>query len=170
MEYTRNELRIGSGFVINITHVEIRPYTDRSVEPDKAYLVGMDAAETVTTPSTLFSILKSYELRFDEKVTSNRDISDGEKAKISLETYLILVLRSSVTLTNLELASEYADVYADYLIVYPVYLQHHKMTYMDLHVRISGTIQRVSDPLNLHIENIDADYYRNSGGFDMNME
>ena len=170
MEYTRNELKIGSGYAINISHVEIRPYTQRSSEPNKANLVGMDKGETVATPSTSFNIIKSYELRFDKMVTNNNDISDREKQKISLEICLILALRSSFSLINLELTSEYADVYANYLFTYPVYVQHDKMTYMDLHVRISGSMLSTTDPLNIHIENIDMDYYRNSGGFYMDTE
>ena len=169
MEYTRNEIRLSSGFVINMTHVEIRPYTERLVAPDKAILVGIDEGEVLATPSTSFSILKSYELRFDEIVTNNPDITDRDKNTIKLETCLILSLRSSVTLNNLELTSEYADVNADYLFTYPVFLQYNKMSYLNLHIRTSGMVLRTSDPLNIYIENIDVDYYRNSGGFDLNI-
>ena len=170
MEYTRNELRVESGYAINITYVEIKPYTLRSAEPDKANLIGMDEGETLATPSTLFSILKSYELKFDDAVTNNNDITDLEKQKLSLESYLILIIRSSLSLINLELTSEYADINSNHLYTYPVYLQHSQMTFMDLHIGISGTILKSTDPLNLHLENIDVDYYRNSAGFELSTE
>ena len=54
--------------------------------------------------------------------------------------------------------------------VYPVYIQQKKVTDRDLHISTSGLIQRTYDPLNLHIENIDVDFYRNSDGFDMIMQ
>ena len=169
MEYTRNELSVGVGSIINITHVVITPYTLRSVDPDKAIIVGRDEAEILATPSTSFSIMKSYEYRFDEKVSNRVEISDLEKTKITLEAYLFVFYRSSASFINLEMQSEYANVYADIALFYAVYLQYKQATYKDLHLRTSGAIMRTYDPLFLHIENIDLDYYRNQGGFDMMM-
>ena len=85
MEYTRNELPIGTGNIVNITNVDIRPYTLRSVDADKATIVGVDEAEIVADPSTSFSIIKSYELRIDDMITNNANITDEEVLKVSIE-------------------------------------------------------------------------------------
>ena len=170
MEYTRNEITENAWNIINITNVEIKPYTLRSVAPDKAHIVGMDSADIVSAPSTSFSIIKSYEMRFDEIVTNNNNFTDVEKTKIQLERHLILVMRSSLMIYNMEIISEYSNIFDDILITFPVYLQTKTLTFKDLHINISGTILRAFDPLNLVIENIDVDYYRNSGGFDMDIE
>ena len=169
MENTRNELRIGTGHIVNISHVEINSYTLDSRDPEKATVVGMEEADIVANPTTSFSILKSYEHRFDEIITNNSDISDQDKLKISLEVYLILAYKSSISLHNLELISEYSFVTLDITFVYPVQLQHHKMTFKDLHMNISGGISRIYDPLNLHLENMYVDYYKTQAGFDMIM-
>ena len=97
----------------------------------------MDEGETLATPSTLFSILKSNEIRFYNVVTNNNNVSDLEKQKLSLESHLILIVRSSLSLINLELTSEYTDINSNHLFTYPIYLQHSKMTFMDLHIGIS---------------------------------
>ena len=39
MEYTRNEIAENAANIIDITNVEIRPYTLRSVNPDKAHML-----------------------------------------------------------------------------------------------------------------------------------
>ena len=96
MEYTRNELLVEVGNIINITNVDIKPYTLRSAYPDKATIVGIVEADISSNPSTSFSIMKTYEARFDDMVTNNADIPETEKIKISLEDYLIVSYRSSV--------------------------------------------------------------------------
>ena len=170
MEYTRNELPIGTANVVNITNIDIRPYTNRSVDADKATIVGVDEANIVADPSTSFSIIKSYELRIDEMITNNDNITDEEVLKVSIEKSVFLLLRSSATIQNLELSTQYNNIYSDFMFVYPVYLQDRKVTMKDLHISVSGTILRVYDPLYIWIENIDVDYYRNLGGFDMIMD
>ena len=171
MEYTRNELPVGTGNIINITNVEIRPYTLRaSVDPDKASIVGIDRNDIDSDPSTSFNILKSYELRFDEIVTNSSSLTPIEKTRVQLEKFLILVIRSSLMICNIEMTSDHASVFDDVLFVFPVYLQTRTLTLKDLHIRISGTIIRAYDPFNLVVENIDVDYYRNSGGIDMSMQ
>ena len=90
--------------------------------------------------------------------------------KVSIEKSVFLLLKSSATIQNLELSTQYNNIYSDFMFVYPVYLQDRKVTMKDLHISVSGTILRVYDPLYIWIENIDVDYYRNLGGFDMIMD
>ena len=167
MEYTRNELAIGTGKIINITNIDIKPYTLRSVNADKATIVGIDEANIATSQNTFFSIMKSYEQRFDDMVTNNVDIPEREKAKTILQTYLIIWYRSSISLQNLELTSEHESIQPDITFLYPVYLQYNSASFKDLHIRISGSVTRAYDPFFLYIENVDMDLYRNLAGFDM---
>ena len=167
MENTRNDLSLSQSHIINLTHVTIMPYSLSSSEPDKAVIVGKDPYELVGSPSTQFNILKSFELKMDEMVYNNSDITEIEKSRFSVEEYTILVLRSDFTIENMEITTEYADITADPVFFFLVYIQSGQITYKDLHVRVSGTISYTYDPMNLYIKNVDVDYYRNTGGFDM---
>ena len=79
MEYTRNELSVEVGNIINITNVDIKPYTLRSAYPGKATIVGRDETDISSNPSTSFSIMKTYEARFDDMVTNKADIPETEE-------------------------------------------------------------------------------------------
>ena len=102
MEYTRNELPLNIGHVVNMTNVDILPYTLRSSDPDKATIVGMDEREIVSSPSTSFNILKSYELRIDEMIMNNSDISDNEKSNLGIDPYSIVIIRSNFRIQNMD--------------------------------------------------------------------
>ena len=171
MENTRNELPVSKASIVNITNVEIKSYTaQESAESGKATIVGMDDAGIIASPSTSFSILKSYELKFDEMVTNSTYITDEERLRIATQTSIFLFFKSSFTLENLELISEHVDINLNIIFIFPVYLQHRTAFYKDLDFAVSGTIQLVYDPLNLELENINIDQYKSIGGFDMLME
>ena len=169
MENTRNELMLDVSHIINLTHVMISPYSQSSSEPEKATIVGKDPSELISSPSTQFNILKSFELRMDEMIFNNTDITNIEKSRFDVEEYTILVLRTDFTINNMEVTTEYDDVTADPVFFYLVYSQSGQVIYKDLHVRVSGTISFTYDPLNIYIINVDIDYYRNTGGFDMDV-
>ena len=171
MENTRNGLPISKASIINITNVDIKSYTNQEyTEPDKATIIGMDDAEILASPSTSFSIMKSYELRFDDMVTNSSYITDEERIRIATQTSIILLFKSSISLENLEILSDHADIFQNIIFLYPVYLQHRKVTYKDVDIAVSGTIQLAYDPLNIDLENINIDQYKSIGGFDMDMQ
>ena len=76
-------------------------------------------------------------------------------------------LRSNFTIENMEVTTEYADITADPIFFFLVYIHSGHITYNNLDISISGTIMSAYDPLNLNILNVNVDYYRNTGGFDM---
>ena len=100
-------------------------------------------------------------------VFNNSDITEIEKSRFDVEEYTILVLRSNFTINNMEITTEYADITADPVFFFLVYIQSGHITYNNLDISISGTIMSAYDPLNLNILNVNVDYYRNTGGFDM---
>ena len=169
MEFTRNELPLKIGHVVNMTNVDILPYTLRSSEPDKATIVGIEEKDMASSPSTSFNILKSYELRIDEMIFNNDDISENEKSQMGIDDYGIVIIRSNFRMQNMELLSEYAKVIDNPTFFLPLYIQDKIITYRNMHICVSGTILMVYDPLNLIIENIDVDYYKNTIGFESNM-
>ena len=169
MEYTMNELPLNIGHVVNMTNVDILPYTLKSSDPDKATIVGMDKREITSSPSTSLSILKSYELRIDEMITNRSEISDNEKSTMGIDPYNIVIIRSNFRIQNMELISEYAKVTDNPTFFLPLYIQEKVITYKDLHIRLSGTISTIYDPCNFVLENIDVDYYKNIAGFETNL-
>ena len=169
MEYTKNELPLNIGHIVNMTNVDILPYTLRSSDADKATIVGMNRREITSSPSTSFNILKSFELRIDEMIMSNSDITDGEKSNLGVNANSIAIIRSNFRIQNMELLSEYEEVTDNPTFFLPLYIQDKVIQYKDLHIRISGTISNIYDPCNFIIENIDVDYYKNTAGFESSL-
>ena len=150
-----------------MTHVAILPYSLTSSEPGKANIVGIDPYELVTSPSTQFNILKSYELRIDEMTINNSNIPDAEKERFNIRRSIIMIYRTNFIVENMIITTEYADIYDNPVFFLPIHIQSKHVTYKDIHFGVSGTIHYVYDPINLNILNVEIDFYRNSGGFGM---
>ena len=167
MEYTRNELKLDNSYIINVTNVEMLPYTNKSSAPDKPIIVGLDQGDISFDVSTSFNILKSFELRYDEMITQNNDITDYEKELTKNNQNVILVMRSNFLIQNMELHTEYEDINFAYNFFFIAYLQNKWITYKDLHTFASGVISFTHDPANFIIKNIHADMYKSKGGHGM---
>ena len=167
MEYTRNELKLDNSYIINVTNVEILPYTHRSSAPDKPIIVGLDQGDISFDVSTSFNILKSFELRYDEMITNNNDVTDYEKELVKNNQNVILVMRSNFLIQNMELHTEYGDINFPYNFFFIAYLQNKWVTYKDLYTFTSGVISYTYDPANFIIKNIHADMHKSKGGFGM---
>ena len=113
--------------------------------------------------------MKTFELRIDEKVINNLDITEQERLKVEFNDYNILVLQSNFMMQNINVLSERADLYNDVNLLFYVYIQDKTITLQDMHISVSGTISLTYDPLNMNLINIDVDYHRNLGGFEMVM-
>ena len=70
-------------------------------------------------------------------------------------------------LENMNVISERADIYNDVSFLFFVYIQEKTITLKDTHFNVSGTISMTYDPLSMNLINLDVDYYRNLGGFEM---
>ena len=93
MEDTTSILGFKQGNIINITNVHITSYSLTSSEPGKATIVAIDEHDIVPSPSTLFNVMKTFELRMDEQVTNNMVITEQERLNVGFNDYNILVLR-----------------------------------------------------------------------------
>ena len=169
MEQTSNILGFKQGHYINITNVSIIPYSLTSSEPEKATILVKDEVEVVTEPGTQFNIMKTFEMRIDEQILSNTDITEEERVRAEFNDYNILVIRSSCMFENLNIISDRADLYNDVSMLFLIYIQHNTISYKDIHFSVSGTISLTYDPFNMNLINIDVDYHRNLGGFEQVM-
>ena len=167
MEYTTNELKLDNSYIINVTNVEMLPYTHRSFPPDKPTIVGLDKGEISFDVRTSFNILKTLELRYDEMVTQNTGLKDYEKEVTRNNENVILIMRSGFSIQNMELLSEFEDLSVAYNFFFLVFIQERWVAFRDLHTSTSGIVCLTFDPGNIVIENVDVDYYRSKGGFAM---
>jgi hypothetical protein len=164
-EETRNEITLNKSYIVNITQVEIRPYSSNSsATPNKATIVGLDEKDLEFNQGTRFNLLSHLNLKKDEKIV-NTSLSDSEKSQVSSSDFLFLILRSNFVLDQMELSSEYSSESKDNYYFLPVYLQQKLIKLTNLDIGISGRILRTFDPTNAHLENITVDYYRNIAGF-----
>ena len=168
MEGTTNYLMIGNNYIVNITQVTIQPYSDNMLtEPGKASIVGLDNGVLEFTAGTSYNLLQSLELKVTEMIYDNNQITESEKTTLIVEKILVTVQRSNFTMHNMNLYSNYSDVYDDNYFIWGLYIQNRLISIHDLHVNISGIIFKTFDPLNMNIQNIDIDYYKTLGGIRM---
>ena len=169
MESTINILGLRQGNIVNITNVNIVPYSLISSEPDNTTILVKDQIEIVKRPSTLFNIMKTFETRMDEKITNSTGLTEQEKLRVEFNNYNILIMRSNFMIQNMNITSDRANLYDDVVLFYSVYIQDKTITIKNMHFSVSGTISFTYDPMNMNMMNIDVDYHRNLGGFDQDM-
>ena len=171
MEYTTNELRLGTGNIINITNVDIVSYTQRDSDPDKATIVSLDKGDIIASSGTQFNIMKTFELRIQEHVHDHSSLTSSEKEKINIHDYTFFMVRSNFMIQNMYITSNYIYIQViDPVIFFPVYIQDKRVIFKDLRIDAYGTMSMAYDPLNLYLENIHVNFYRGLGGFDMFIE
>ena len=168
MEGTTNYLMIGNNYIVNITQVIIQPYSENLLtDPGKASIVGLDNGALEFTAGTSYNLLQSLELKVTEMIHDNTEITESEKTTLTIEKILIAVQRSNFAMCNMNLYSNYSDVYDENNFIWGLYIQERLISIHDLHVNISGIIFKTLDPLNMNIQNIDVDYYKTLGGIRM---
>ena len=165
MEGTTNYLMIGNNNIVNITQVIIQPYSENLLtDPGKASIVGLDNGALEFTAGTSYNLLQSLKLKVAEMILDNNEITESEKATILSRLILIGIQRSNFKLSNMNLYSNYSDVYDDNSFMWALYIQDKLITLHDLHINVSGRIFHSLDPLSMDIQNIDIDYYKTSAG------
>ena len=169
MEATTNILGLRQANIANITSVNIMPYSLTSPEPGNTTILIKDEINIVNRPSTLFNIMKTFEMRIDEKITNNPDITEQEKLRLEFDNYNFLIIRSNFMMQNMNITSDRANVLDDVFLFYIIYIQEKTITFKNMHFSVSGTISITYDPLNMNMMNIEVDYYRNQGGFEQYM-
>ena len=169
MEGTTIIFGLRQGNIVNMTNVDIAPYSLTSSEPAKATILIKDEIEIVKRPGTLFNVMKTFEQRLDEQIFNNSGITEEEKLRIEFNDYNILVQRSNFMMQNMNVISERADILNDVTFLSYAYIQQKTITLKNMHFNVSGTLSMTYDPLNMNLINIDVDYYRSVGGFDQQM-
>ena len=171
MENTTNYIMAESSYIVNVTKVTIKPYSkDLSIEPNRAIIVAIDNGVLSDTKGTSLNILSNYDLNMDEMITNNPGITSSEKDQITLSRYIFCIIRSEFTFDNIDIYSNHSDYNVNYLFFLFIYIQNRLVTLTNMHSEISGTILLTHDPIVMHIENIDVDFYKSKGGFGIGAE
>ena len=167
MEQTTNILGFKQANIVNITNVNIVPYSPTSSDPAKATILVKDEIDIVASPSTLFNVMKTFEMRMDEQVNNNTDMAEQERFRVQFNDYNILVLRSNFMIDNMNIISDREDLYNDVILMFFVYIQDKTITLQNIYFSVSGTLSMTYDPISMNLINLDIDYHRNLGGFEM---
>ena len=167
MEQTTNVLGFKQANIVNITNVSIVPYSPTSSDPAKATILVKDEIDIVASPSTLFNVMKTFEMRMDEQVNNNTDMAEQERFRVQFNDYNILVLRSNFMIDNMNIISDREDLYNDVILMFFVYIQDKTITLQNIYFSVSGTLSMTYDPISMNLINLDIDYHRNLGGFEM---
>ena len=167
MEQTTNVLGFKQANIVNITNVSIVPYSLTSSDPAKATILVKDEIDIVASPSTLFNVMKTFEMRMDEQVNNNTDMAEQERFRVQFNDYNILVLRSNFMIDNMNIISDREDLYNDVILMFFVYIQDKTITLQNIYFSVSGTLSMTYDPISMNLINLDIDYHRNLGGFEM---
>jgi hypothetical protein len=165
-EETRNEITLNKSYIVNITQVEIRPYSSNSsATPNKATIVGLDEKNLEFNIGTKFNLLLNLDLRIEEKVANNSGITTYETQQIYSSPFLFLILRSNFEIDQMELTSEYSSISSDIVYFMPIYIQEKWTKFTNLHISVSGRILLTFDPSNAYLEHISVDFTKNIAGF-----
>ena len=167
MEETSNILGFRQANIVNITNVSIVPYSLSNPNPEKATILVKDEIEVISTPSTLFNVMKTFEMRMNEVIFNNSDITEQERLRVEFNDYNIMILRSNFMIQNMNVISDREDLFNDVSLLFFVYIQDKTITLKDMHLSVSGTLSMTYDPISMNLINLDVDYYRNLGGFEM---
>jgi hypothetical protein len=118
--------------ITNITQVHFESYSEVSITPSKARIVGVKHASKIVVPSmpTKFNILSKDSIdiladkssRFAEKVTNNASISAAEQVMIISPVSVFKMYRSGVSFVNLFLTSDYDSSITLTPYFFPIYV------------------------------------------------
>lgn len=165
MEKTTNYIIKGRGYIVNITNVEILPYSNEdSVVPDKATIIGTDYMILDYIDGTTMNILASFDQMLDEMIYDNTELDESEISLIGTLDYLLLLHRSNIYIDNMVLGNDYVYITVTTIWLLPVYLQHRTVTFKNIDWNIHGRLIYSDDPMNLEAENIYVDYIKGYGG------
>ena len=170
MEDTINYILVDSNYIINITQVTIKPYSNGSGVPNKATIVGREDNVVYFSSNSMFNLINDTTLNTDENIYNVSEIDDSSKTTISLVDYSILIYQSQVLWSDLKIQTEYNSLATLNYFIRAVYIQDRDINITDIDIQVSGGIIITTDPLNLYLVNLDIDFYQNIGGFDLRVQ
>jgi hypothetical protein len=78
-EATNNYLWLSRNYIVNVTQVNFKSYSDTSNTPQKASMIMKESGLILQSPKTMFNILNNTDLKFDEFIMNHLDVSTHEK-------------------------------------------------------------------------------------------
>ena len=171
-ENTESYVDLGFNYIINMMTVNILPYSTTSSNPSKATIIGgeqnspnLSNITAYFNSWTSFNLLKNTQLRKSQMILSN--FSASEISYLSKTSQIFSVHRTNFTVNNIIMKSVFNNINTGYTFLYAIYLQNRNFNLTNIDFRVSGVIFETNDPLNFTMINIDVDFSRNVGGFNI---
>ena len=171
-ENTESYVDLGFNYIINMTTVNIKSYSSTSSSPSKATITAgeQNSPSQINITAyfntwTSFNLLKNTQLRKSQQILST--FSASEISYLSKTSQVFTVHRTNFTVSNIIMRSEFDNINTGYTFLFAIYLQNRNFNLTNIDFRVSGLIFETYDPLNLTMINIDVDFSRNVGGFNV---
>lgn len=162
-------MMLAYSYVINMTSVNILTYTNSITAPEKANLVLSSNTVTIFSSSTVMNLVTSATVNLT-KVTSAGNFSSTEERILSGKTSNIFLLRSGLSLSNLNIYSDLDNLDTETFFINAIYLQSKAVTISNVDFQVSGHILNTEDPMSLKVKNTYVDMYASMGGFVMRIK
>lgn len=164
--YERSRLEILTNYIylIGLGNVTISSYSDVSSTPSKFYIVVKNTEANATSVKTRFTLLSNFTINLSN-FTSNSSISTTEKSLLSTNNVAIVVARSSLTMSGVEISTNYTDSTLSYTLMMSSNTNEtNSILLYDINLK-TNKIFRTTDPINFTIRNADIDFYDMRYGF-----
>jgi spore germination protein YaaH len=166
-ENTVSEMMEGYNFAINMTQITLESYSTSTETPSHATIYVVENSIPLFTNKTKFNIIVTNTRKFSEQINAD-GITESEKSLLSSTDTALYVHRTSLRMNMITITRNVLeDNQKDTNFVRPIYLQNKLVNLTNINFRISGRLLRTLDPMNLHVENVDIDFYAAMGGFFM---
>ena len=171
-ENTESYIDLSFNYIINITTVNIRPYSLSSSTPSMANITAREENDSnqvnvaaYFNNGTRFNILQSTKLRKAEKIFSNSKLSSTELNYLNQNNNVVIVHRSNFSIDSIIFKTVFDDINSVYLFFFAIYLQDKSFNITNAYFRTSGGMFLSYDPVVFNMQNIDVDYVNNNQGF-----
>ncbi|CAI2376317.1 unnamed protein product [Moneuplotes crassus] len=155
-ETTTNYLELNKNYIINITNVNIMPYSLINPDPKYTNLILTDSAAPTLNSWTKYSLLQT-----DALDISIANSSDPSASSFGLK--VIFVYNSSLSIQKVNLDSEYSNIETDNRFVFPVECGAEKsINFNHIDSKISGSLLSSISAVEVNLNNINFDSYRAS--------
>ena len=142
---------------------------------ERAILIPTTATQSTVSSKAAFYLHNSYTLSLKEAL-DNSEFSENEKGQLMYSKRYIKAVRSSITLTNLNVMHTDFSSNSGSIMVDLIYLQDKTLTISkystfyhiaNSNFNVSGIIAQSFDPLGIHLENIFIDIWALDIAFDL---
>ena len=145
-----------TNYIINMTSVTIKSYSDTSNLPGKAILIPTQIELPTTSDKTLFHILDNLNLNLNEVIQAG-SLSSYEVGLITTIKSTFSVTRTNFSMNNIIALRQPEDNIIRWFFLFFVYLQDRVFDIRNTDFNITGIAFRTYDPLNIYMENLYVD-------------